>query len=255
MVLGADGANGSSGSLLGLGGEVVHGVALEGNVPHTVVDPDRYRGKLVIELGVVPGGYAWIFPKGDHVNVGVGGWLDQGPQLREHLKRLCGVHGIDPDAVEDIRGHRLPMRRASNRIARGNGALLGDSAGLVDPFTGDGMYEAFYSAKLATAAALDVLEGRSEGMEPYETAVWRAIGPLTAAGWGMKVALDRFPRTTFAIMRLQPTWRVVEKLLRDELGHPGAARGIELGMLKLVYALARRAGDPGAAFRPSPASS
>jgi geranylgeranyl reductase family protein len=250
IVLGADGANGVTAQLLGLGGDIVHGVALEGNVRHGDVDPERYRATMVIELGVVPGGYGWVFPKGDHVNVGVGGWLAEGPRLREHLKRLCREHGIDPDAVQDVRGHRLPMRRPSTRIARANSALIGDAAGLVDPFSGDGMYEAFYSAKLAAAAALDVLEGRARSMEPYASAVARAIGPLTAAGWGAKVAVDRFPRATFAIMRLPVTWRAVEKLLRGELRHPGAARGAERAAVRLVYALARRAGDPGREFRP-----
>jgi len=250
VVLGADGANGASAQLLGLGGDVVHGVALEGNVRHGDVDPDRYRGTMVIELGAVPGGYGWVFPKGDHVNVGVGGWLAEGPRLREHLRRLCLEHGIDPDAVEETRGHRLPMRRPSTRIACGNSALIGDAAGLVDPFSGDGMYEAFYSAKLAAAAALDVLEGKAETMDAYASAVARAIGPLTAAGWGAKIAVDRFPRATFAIMRLPATWRAVEKLLRGELGHPGAARGAERAAVRLVYALARRAGDPGREFRP-----
>ena len=87
-------------------------------------------------------------------------------------------------------------------------------------------------------------------MEPYASAVARAIGPLTAAGWGAKVAVDRFPRATFAIMRLPATWRAVERLLRGELGHPGAARGAERAAVRLVYALARRAGDPGREFRP-----
>src|SRR5207302_9668463 len=113
----------------------------------------------------------------------------EGRRLREHRRRLGRGHGVDPDAVEESRGHRLPMRRPSTRIACGNSALIGDAAGLVDPFSGDGMYEAFYSAKLAAAAALDLLEGRSQAMDPYASAVTRAIGPLTAAGWGAKVAV------------------------------------------------------------------
>src|SRR5262249_16002100 len=80
-IVGADGVNGITARTFGLGRDHGHGVALEGNAP---LDP-RYRGKLVLELGVVPGGYAWVFPKGDHVNVGVGGWESEGPRLRDHL--------------------------------------------------------------------------------------------------------------------------------------------------------------------------
>src|SRR5207248_4421712 len=88
-IVAADGANGTATRKLGLGGDIVHGVALEGNVAHTHVDAARYEGRMVLEFGVVPGGYAWVFPKGDHVNVGVGGWHAIGTRAREHLRVLC----------------------------------------------------------------------------------------------------------------------------------------------------------------------
>jgi geranylgeranyl reductase family protein len=247
IVIGADGCNGTAARALGLGGEIVHGVGLEANFPY---DP-RYARTMVLELAVVPGGYGWIFPKRDHVNVGVGGHASEGPRLREHLRRLCDEHGIDPDSATGTRGYRLPMRSPTSSLARGTAAVIGDAAGLIDPFSGDGIYEAFLSAQLVTDAALDLLAGRAAGLEPFEQAVARRITPLTAAGWGAKVAFDRFPRTTFAIARLPLTFRVVEKLLQGELGHPGAARGLEKGAIRLIYAVAKRAGDPGRAFEPA----
>jgi hypothetical protein len=116
------------------------------------------------------------------------------------------------------------------------------------------MYEAFVSARLATAAILDLLAGDTRDLEGYGTAVERTLGPLTAAGWGAKAALDRFPRATFACARLPITWRAVEKLLLGEIGHPGAARGAERRAMRLIERLARRAGDPGAAYRAASAA-
>jgi geranylgeranyl reductase family protein len=249
IVLGADGCNGGSARALSLGGEVMHGVALEANIPYDA----RYAGAMVLEFCVVPGGYGWIFPKGDHLNVGVGGHASEAPRLREHLARLCTEHGIDPESATDTRGYRLPMRHPDSRLARSTAAVIGDAAGLVDPFSGDGMYEAFLSAQLAAAAALEVLAGRADGLEPYEDAVARRITPLTAAGWGAKVAFDRFPRTTFALARMPVTFRAVERLLRGELSHPGAARGLEKWAIRLIYAVAARAGDPGRAYHVLPA--
>jgi geranylgeranyl reductase family protein len=237
----ADGANGVTARALGLGGDVVHGVALEGNIPYASAPRDRFRGRMVLELAVVPGGYGWIFPKGEHVNVGVGGWQHEGPRLRRHLERLCREHGLDPATVEDIRGHRLPMRRSQHAIASERAVLVGDAAGLIDPFSGDGMYEALLSARLAASAAVDVLEGRAAGLGAYELAVADSIGLLGRAGWQAKLALDRFPRGTFAVARLPVTWRVVEKLLLGELGHPGAARGAERGAIRLIAGIARLA--------------
>src|SRR5262249_41679629 len=71
-VVGADGANGVTAKVLGLGGGIVNGVALEGNLPYDRLPSDGWRGMLVLELATLPGCYGWIFPKGDHVNVGVG---------------------------------------------------------------------------------------------------------------------------------------------------------------------------------------
>ena len=109
----------------------------------------------MIELGEIAGGYGWVFPKGDHVNVGVGGWLREGPRLKEQLRRVAVANGLDD--VTDLRGHRLPLRRPSSPLARGRVLLVGDAAGLVDPLSGDGMYECFVSSRLAAAAILDLL--------------------------------------------------------------------------------------------------
>src|SRR5438034_1890755 len=106
-LVGADGANGITAKALSLGGDIVNGVALEGNLPYERLPDDEWRGMLVLELAALPGGYGWIFPKGDHVNVGVGGWGTEGPRLREHLGGLCRHYGIDLAELRQLRGHRL----------------------------------------------------------------------------------------------------------------------------------------------------
>jgi flavin-dependent dehydrogenase len=237
IVIGADGANGSSAKQLELGEGIIHGVALEANYPYE----RRFAGTMVLEIAVIRGGYGWIFPKADHVNVGVGGNGEEAPRLRAELRRMCEAYGIDPDAGQDTRGYRLPMRQKNSRIAHGTTAVIGDAAGLVDPFTGDGMYEAFLSAKLAADAALDVLAGRADGLEPYQTAVERRIAPLTSAGWGAKHAFERTPRLTYAVVRLPVTFRVLEKLLVGDLSEPRDARGIERVAIRGIYRVSKLA--------------
>jgi flavin-dependent dehydrogenase len=237
IVVGADGVNGTTARALGLGGPITHGVAFEGNAPFD----EQYRNLAVIELGTIPGGYGWVFPKGDHVNVGVGGWESEGPRLREHLAELCRRHGVDADALESVRGHRLPLRRGGFVPARGRTLLVGDAAGLVDPLTGDGMYEAFVSARLAADAVLDVLAGRADTVEPYTARLTEALGPLAKASWGAKLALDRYPRTTFALARAPLVWPVVERLVRGDIKAPDEARGLARPPLKAIAALARLA--------------
>ncbi len=250
-LVGADGANGLVARSAGLARELEHGVALEGNLPLRHADAARFRGRLILHLAAVPGGYSWVFPKGDHLNVGVGGWGSEGPRLRAHLDRLCAAHGLPAQRLESVRGHRLPMRRAAARLSAGRIALVGDAAGLVDPLTGDGMYEAFLSGRLASEAVLDLLTGRTDSLEPYGERVGETLARLASASWGLKVALDRFPALAFAAVRLPPVWPVIEAVTRGDLAHPGAARGVARAPLRFLRALAERAGDPGRRFRPA----
>jgi geranylgeranyl reductase family protein len=239
VIVGADGANGTTAKATGLGGGIVHGVAYEGNVSYDVVSRERYARRAVVELADIPGGYGWVFAKGDHVNVGVGAWQSEGPKLREHLKRVCEAHGIDDGALESLRGHRLPLRRPGTQVAGERALLVGDAAGLIDPVSGDGMYECFVSSKLATAAILDLLDGRSSTLEPYGTAVDVALAPLHRASWKLKKALDRWPRASWRIARTQLLWRSVERLLLGELGAPGEQTGMARVPLRLLDALGR----------------
>jgi geranylgeranyl reductase family protein len=238
-VLGADGVNGVTARSAGLEQPIVYGVALEGNVGNGPARAGRYDGKAVIELGEIAGGYGWVFPKGDHVNVGVGGWEHEGPRLRDHLWRLCDEHGVRREDVESLRGYRLPLRRPGAMPARGRIALVGDAAGLVDPLSGDGMYEAFVSGRLAAEETVRLLDGEVGTLDAYGRALDRAIGAHAAASWKAKLALDRFPRLTFALLSLPPVWRAVDALVRGDLAHPGEARGWVRLPLRAVEAMGR----------------
>jgi geranylgeranyl reductase family protein len=233
VLVGADGANGVTARAAGLEPELVRGVAIEGNVAYGELDPERYRGRAVVELGTVPGGYGWVFPKGDHANVGVGGWPAEGPRIREHLRRLCEAHGLDVARLTDVRGHRLPMRRLGSPLAAGRTLLTGDAAGLVDPLSGDGIYEAFVSAELAGEAILD---GR---LDDYAPRLAAALEPHAHASWAAKSALDRFPAVCWAIAGIPLVWDVVAGLLQGEVSHPNEARGLARPPLRLIARLAR----------------
>ncbi len=180
VVIGADGVNGLTARALGFGARR-HGVALEGNLSYVHAREDRWRHRAVVELGSVPGGYAWVFPKGDHVNVGVGGWVSEGPRLREHLERACSAYGLPHARLESVRGWRLPMRRTGETPVRGRALLVGDAAGLVDPLSGDGIFEALLSSRLAAEAVLDLLAGRQADLEPYAARLAQELGPMISA--------------------------------------------------------------------------
>jgi geranylgeranyl reductase family protein len=240
VVIGADGANGTTARAVGLGDGIVHGVAYEGNVAYSRVARDRYAHRAVVELADIPGGYGWVFAKGDHVNVGVGAWQREGPHIREHLARVCEAHGLEQSELESLRGHRLPMRHPGTPIAGERALLVGDAAGLIDPVSGDGMYECFVSSRLATEAVVELLSGRASTLAPYEAAVDAALAPLHRASWKLKVALDRWPRLSWRLARTRLMWTSVERLLLGELSAPGEQHGLARMPLRALDVLGRR---------------
>jgi flavin-dependent dehydrogenase len=249
VLIGADGANGPTAGSLDLADKRIYGVALEGNLAHSLIDPERWRSTVVIELGTIPGGYCWIFPKGDHVNVGVGGWEDTAPTLRKHLREFCRRRGFDYSELQDVRGYRLPGRRPDAALARGRTLLTGDAAGLVDPLWGDGIYAAFVSSRLAAEAVLDLLAGRVTDLEAYAPAVVSELGLMFAFAWNAKVALDRFPRLALGGLISAPGWRMVENMLRGEIREPDAERGVAGIAVRRFESLGRRGRWPGSEYR------
>jgi len=233
VLVGADGANGVVARAAGLDPGIVTGVALEGNVPWSALPAGRYERTAAVELGTIPGGYAWVFPKADHANLGVGGWSSEGPRLRGHLERLAREEGLARGDLRDVRGHRLPMRRPGARPAGGRTLLVGDAAGLVDPLSGDGMYEAFVSARLAADA---ILAGRLGG---YAAALAATLDHHARASWAAKHALDRHPAACFWAARSPGVFAVVAGLLRGDVRHPNEARGLSRPPLRLIARLAR----------------
>jgi geranylgeranyl reductase family protein len=217
-VVGADGANGVTAKALGLGGAIVQGVALEGNLPYERLPYDDWRGMLVLELATLPGGYGWIFPKGSHLNVGVGGWKSEAPNLRAHLARLCEAHGFDRASLTDVRAHHLPFRKRGSSLAVGKIALIGDAAGLADPLSGDGIYEAALSARFAAEHALRILAGDQDGFDGYARELTACLSPLMRISWPAKYAFDRFPKLSFTIAKTPQFWKLVTRMMLGEYG-------------------------------------
>lgn len=235
VLVGADGANGTVAKAAGLAAGIERGIALEGNVPWSLFDEERFAATAVIEIGAPAGGYGWLFPKGDHANLGVGGWASEGPNLREHLARLARAYSVDPDAITGLRGHRLPMRRVGASTPAGHRVVLvGDAAGLVDPLSGDGMYEAFVSARLAAEAIV------ADDLAGYPVALSSALDHHAGASWVAKRALDRHPAVCFWAARSPGVFSVVGGLLKGDVGHPDEARGLARPPLRLVARVARR---------------
>jgi geranylgeranyl reductase family protein len=224
-LVGADGANGVVARSVGLAPIGQSAVALEGNVPLEGAQRGRWEQTIALDFGDIPGGYGWLFPKGNHVNVGVGGWRFTGPTLRNKLRALCRYLELEESKLFGLRGHHLPMRAPGAPIARGSALLVGDAAGLVDPLSGEGIHAAFASGGLAAEAIGRYLAGETDTLGGYEASVDRELMMEVAVSTRLQSIFHRLPRPCIAVMRRSDRfWGVLRSIVRGETGYVDVRR-------------------------------
>ncbi len=135
-------------------------------------------------------GYAWAFPRPDHLSLGICGKVGESrmPALRERLHGFMNRFGYPsrgeaaprPTEAAPVFSHLLPalsVESWSNMRLAGQGwALAGDAAGLVDPVTGEGIYFAMRSGEMLAEALLEA------SPDTYPARVWRDFGRKLALG-------------------------------------------------------------------------
>ena len=98
----ADGAKGTIGRGLGMNRDFELGLALEDEVYITGDKLSDWDSLIGLDIGQIPGGYGWVFPKRDHLSVGVGGPLYLSKVLKPYLKRLLSHAwsiGMEPEKL------------------------------------------------------------------------------------------------------------------------------------------------------------
>ena len=252
-VLGADGANGVVRTFLGYEHFEESGVALEANVAFPDGIPAWLRGRVVLRLGSMRGGYGWIFPKEDHVNVGVGAWKAvAGSELRPQLESLCRGFDMDPGSLEGMRGHHLPMLRHGADIAARGSALIGDAAGLLDPLSGEGIYGAIASGVAVAPVTEDYVRGRVETLSGYQRVLERELLPELEVSHGLMEVFHLWPAPFVRwLQHSNRVWTHCTRLERGEetyvdvVASGGPARHIVHPLGKLAQAItSRRLGRP-----------
>jgi geranylgeranyl reductase family protein len=126
--------------------------SLEAIVHVSDSDMSSFGEHAVFDFGAMPRGYGWIFPKRDHLNVGV--YSPFGSDgLRAHLDRFIGRYRSlrQPASIRYL-GYVIPVRNRMGLFQRGRIWLLGDAAGLAESVFGEGIYFALKSAVLAARA-------------------------------------------------------------------------------------------------------
>ncbi len=120
----------------------------------------------------LPRGYAWLFPKGRLANVGVGSSdRRQFRLLRQRLAEFVKRHGLEYEQLPRIVGHKIPIWTGPEPLVAGNVLLVGDAAGVVEPFFGEGIAFALQSGRFAARSIISHLAGQSPDLNDYTSAI------------------------------------------------------------------------------------
>jgi len=111
----------------------------------------RVGERARFDFGVAPHGYGWVFPKRDHLSVGVVSLRRGGVSLPRTLTTYLRALGLRLGRATP-RGSVVPIRPAGPPWIRHRVLPIGDAAGLVDPLTAEGISGAVLSARIAAAA-------------------------------------------------------------------------------------------------------
>jgi geranylgeranyl reductase family protein len=168
-LIGADGANSIVARSLGLRPRRVLAAAIEAEAPVSPELMERFGQQLVFLFGDIHYGYLWIFPKPDHLTIGIGALHPRPGELQTVLRQVMARYGISLAGVP-LRGHPIPIYTRPERLVSRRTLLTGDAAGLADPLSGEGIRFAIKSGRLAAEAIL------SGELRRYPRRLYRSIG-------------------------------------------------------------------------------
>ncbi|NET33631.1 MAG: geranylgeranyl reductase family protein [Cyanothece sp. SIO1E1] len=190
---------------------------------------------------IIPG-YFWVFPlPNGGANVGLGMRSDivakKQVNLKESLAEIIANHPkIAPRFAEaelegKVIGYGLPLG-SKKRVISGDGYMLvGDAGHLVDPMTGEGIGNAFYSGFIAAEQAQACLKEKNfsaEFLQAYDVRVARVLGSEMKLSYRLQKFIS-FPWVAnamgYIISRNQKTIKVLSNMytdfsLREQLAKP-----------------------------------
>ncbi|ANB10389.1 hypothetical protein SAM40697_6436 [Streptomyces ambofaciens] len=134
-------------------------LALEAEVPVDGRTADRWRGRMLMEWGPLPGSFGWVFPKGEVCTAGVVAARGNPVALRAYKEDFLTRHGLSgPRPLHDT-GHLTRCRRPDSPLSRGRVLVAGDAAALLDHWSREGISYALRPRSPIRSRAIGVADG------------------------------------------------------------------------------------------------
>jgi geranylgeranyl reductase family protein len=211
VVIGADGSAGISSRHVGVTFEQ-QDLGLEVELAAGERDRADWRGRVLLDWGPVPGSYGWVFPKDDQLTVGVIMAKGEGAATKRYLHDFLARLGLAGREVVHDSGHLTRCRRTDSPLLNGRVLVAGDAAGLLEPWTREGISYALRSGTWAGTVAAS-----GSRLTAYAEKVEEELVPEMIAGRRLLGVFSRRPALVHAAMATPLGWRAFESFCRGEL--------------------------------------
>ncbi len=194
FVVAADGALSTVARTMGLvdGPVLIPALEYEVPVPHDRLD--RFHGMARFDFGLLPHGYAWAFPKQQHLSVGVLSMARGGRDLKSTMARYLDLLGCGSVTQIERHGFVIPIRPRRGPLVDQHVLFVGDAAGFADPVTGEGISFAIRSGLMAAQSLVETQLEEESVRQAYPRGVAETILPELRAGRVLARLLYDFPR-------------------------------------------------------------
>jgi geranylgeranyl reductase family protein len=216
VVIGADGSAGITSRYVGVSFDQ-QDLGLEVELAATAEDRTAWRGRVQLDWGAEPGSYGWVFPKDDELTVGVIMAKGKGAETKEYLTRFLDQLGLSGREVRRDSGHLTRCRTADAPVSRGRVLVAGDAAGLLEPWTREGISYALRSGTWAGEIAARAARDGVGVLDGYPALVRKHLMPEMSAGKRLLTVFAKHRHLVHAAMATPLGWRAFESFCRGEL--------------------------------------
>jgi len=215
VIVGADGANSFVAKNIGLNPIDFLDIGIQVEIPIQLMKKDL-NGTIALDWGSIRNGYAWVFPKNNLLSIGVKGPAILGKQLKAYLLEVLSYFQIKTENF-NLRGHLVPHRISKKPISREQALLVGDAAGMVDYWTGEGIFYAIKSSQLAAQQIERFFGGDQKAFENFEIAVNKEILPELITSYHFSRIFNYLSPMAFRIIRKYDyPWDVFCRIMRGD---------------------------------------
>jgi geranylgeranyl reductase family protein len=237
LLAGADGVNSIVARSLGLIPDREVGIALEAELAVSPASLEAQGEFATFDFGALPGGYGWIFPKRDHLSVGVFKAIPgKAVGLRRALEKFIASEAVllDPKILR-LQGHQIPLGGRTRILHKGRVLLVGDAANLADPWMGEGISYAVVSARLAAEQMYYALENKQIDLSGYTNLINASITPQLLSARLFAKAVYSLPEMCSVLISKSPFMqRMVFDVIRGDRTFKEMTSALILGMPRIV---------------------